>query len=100
MKKAIYLHLPKEPINSPFHILRDQAMHMRRWLNVIHPVKLFRSLPNIRSSNTRVPLLIGITRIAIAVARQRLRQTITILTVHQLHHEPEDVVVDELAAVF
>ena len=86
--------LRKETIYSRLHISSNQLMNMRRWLDIVHPVEFLRSLTGIRTGNTLIPLLMRIRSIAIAIARQRLRQAVLILSRHQLHHETEDVVVD------
>ena len=74
-------------------------MHTRSRLNEVHPVKLLRTLPRIRAGNTRIPLVIRITRIAITVRSQRLCQPVAVLAVHQFDHVAVDIVIDELVAM-
>lgn len=93
------LSMSKELVNSRLHIPSDQAMHMRRRLNIVHPVELLRPLPRVRSGNACTPHLVRVARVTVTIRRQRLRQSVAVLIGHDIHHESEDVVVDELAAV-
>ena len=72
---------------------------MRCGLNIVHPVELLRALPDKRAGDAGIPFLVWITGVAIAVTCQRLCQAVTVFVRHHLHHEAEDVVVDELLAV-
>lgn len=72
-------------------------MHRRSGLRNSHPKELLSTIPHLRARCTNIPRR---ARISVAEICEWLRQARSTYVLHELHHEAEGIVVDQLGGVF